>query len=45
MVSVTRCMILLRGEPLTPEVRGTSLRLVIENRREIIGQGAIATIT
>ncbi|MCX6590803.1 MAG: DUF5615 family PIN-like protein [Acidobacteria bacterium] len=38
-------VILLRGEPLTPEVRGASLRLVIENRREMIEQGAIATIT
>ena len=37
-------VILIRGEPLTPEVRGSALLSAIETCRTEIGQGAIVTL-
>jgi predicted nuclease of predicted toxin-antitoxin system len=37
-------VILLRGEPLVPEARGTALLRAIETCREEISQGAIVTL-
>jgi predicted nuclease of predicted toxin-antitoxin system len=38
-------LVLLRGQPLTPEARGSGLALAIKNSEEELTKGAVATLT